>query len=32
MRVREIQTAIAELPPGELADLMERIDVRRSDA
>ena len=32
MSVRDIQTAIAELPPGELADLMEWIEEYRSDA
>ncbi len=32
MSVRDIQTAIAELPPGELADLMEWMEEHRSDA
>ena len=32
MSVRDIQTAIAELPPGELAALMEWIEEYRADA
>ena len=31
MRVKEIQTAIIELPPGELANLLEWIEEYRSD-
>jgi hypothetical protein len=32
MSVKEIQTAIIELPPGELEDLLEWIEEYRSDA
>jgi len=31
MSVKEIQTAIIELPPGELANLLEWIEEYRSD-
>ena len=32
MSVKEIQTAIIELPPGELANLLEWIEEYRADA
>ena len=32
MSVQEIQTAIVELPPGELQNLLEWIEEYRSDA
>ena len=32
MSVTEIQTAIVELPPSELADLLEWIEEYRADA
>ena len=32
MSVRDIQTAIAELPPGELADLMQWIEEYQAEA